>query len=306
MNFSSASFSFRKFGAFAALLFAGAAAVPAEPLRYAGSDFLAGAPEKAFAAGLEKIAGEKPEAELRGSIAGEAALRAGKADFAALMLPGNGENVPEIRDGTWKAVPLAYQVAYVVVAAANPANEITFDQLASVFGNFAQKTAEKWEDLGVEGFSSALQPCVGDSSRTNVVSYFQRKALPRYALRASVRELVSDDAVYKEIVNNLGTIAVVGSAVPAGIPVKALAVADTRDDANATPYSPSFANVYNRDYPLAVPLCIVYPAKNRLQLKAALSFLYSQEMADALAGAGFLPLERRVREQFQKGIDNIK
>jgi len=34
--------------------------------------------------------------------------------------------------------------------------------------------------------------------------------------------------------------------------------------------------------------------------------LYSQEMADQLANAGFLPLEPKLREQFQKGIDNIK
>ena len=306
MSFSAASFFSRKKIALTLLLLAGTLVAAAAPLRYSGSDFFAGEPEKALNAEIAEATGAQPESRLRGSISGEKELRLGEADFALLILPGSGKTHPLVKKGEWRVIPLAYQVAYVAVASANPADEISFEALASVFGSFSKKSAEKWEDIGVSGFSSALLPYVGDVSRTDAVTFFQRKVLPKYTLRPNVRSAVSDDLAFKEIVNNPGAIAIVGSPVPAGLPVKTLAVADTHGNANATPYSPSFTNIYNGDYPLTIPFCVVYPAKNRLTLKPVLSFLYSDVMAKRLAEAGFLPLEAKVRKQFQKGIDNIK
>ncbi len=306
MNFSAASFIFGKTLAVAAAVFAGTLVAVSAPLRYSGSDFLAGTPEKTLNAAIASITGEEPQSRLRGSISGEKELRFGEADFAMLIMPGAGKNHPLVKKGEWRIVPLAYQVAYVVVASANPADSISFESLASVFGSFAKKTAEKWDDIGVPGYSSALLPYVGDISRTDAVTFFQNKVLPKYNLRPGVRTMATDDLVFKEIVNNPGAIAIVGSPVPAGIPVKTLAVANTHDNAEATPYSPSFTNIYNGDYPLTIPLFVVYPAKKRLELKPVLSFLYSDAMAKSLSDAGFLPLEAKVREQFQKGIDNIR
>lgn len=306
MNFSAASFISKKTLLAVSLLLAGTFALSATPIRYSGSDFLVGETEKALNSAIEKATGEAPESKLRGSISAEKELRVDKADFALLMLPGGGKNIEEVKNGTWRVFPIAYQVAYVAVASANPLNEITFEQLASIFGNFAKKTAKNWEELGATEFSPALTPCTGDLSRTNAVTYFQRKVLPNFALRSAVRGLASDENAFKEIINNPGTIAIVGKQMPAGVPIKLLAVADNHENPNATAYSPIFTNVYNNDYPLAIPLYIVYPVKNRQMLKPVLSYLYSQEMADKLAAAGFLPLEPKLREQFQKGIDNIK
>lgn len=306
MNFSAASSIFGKAFAVAAAVFAGTLIAVSAPLRYSGSDFLTGTPEKTLNAAIVSITGEEPQSRLRGSISGEKELRLGEADFAMLIMPGAGKNHPLVKKGEWRVVPLAYQVAYVVVASANPSDSISFESLASVFGSFAKKTAEKWEDIGVPGYSSALLPYVGDISRTDAVTFFQNKVLPKYNLRPGVRTMATDDLVFKEIVNNPGAIAIVGSPVPAGIPVKTLAVANTHDNADATPYSPSFTNIYNGDYPLTIPLFVVYPAKKRLELKPVLSFLYSDAMAKSLSDSGFLPLEANVREQFQKGIDNIQ
>lgn len=307
MNFSAASFILKKTCLAASLLAAGTFALFAgTQLRYSGSDFLTGDPEKALNAHIEKNCGEAPSSKLRGSIAGEKELRSGKADFALLMLPAAGKNIPEVKAGEWRVFPIAYQVAYVAVASANPLSEITFEQLASVFGNFAQTTAKTWEELGAADFSPALAPCVGDLSQTNAVTFFQRKVLPNFALRSAVRHLNTDENAFKEIINNPGTIAIVGKRMPAGVPVKLLSVADNHENANATAYAPIFTNIYNNDYPLTIPLYVVYPVKNRQMLKSVLSFLYSQEMANKLSAAGFLPLESKLREQFQKGIDNIK
>ncbi len=306
MSFSAASFVSKSVLSALTLAAAGTIALVASPIRYSGSDFLVGEPEKALNDVIAKTTGETGQSKLRGSIAGEKELRTDKADFALLMLPAGGKNIEEVKNGTWRVFPIGYQVAYVAVASANPLNEITFEQLASVFGNFAQKTAKNWEELGAAGFSPALTPCTGDLSHTNAVTYFQRKVLPNFALRSAVRSLASDENAFKEIVNNPGTIAIVGKQMPSGVPIKMLAVADNREDPNATAYAPIFTNIYNNDYPLTIPLYIVYPAKNRQMLKPVLSYIYSQEMANKLAEAGFLPLEPKLREQFQKGIDNIK
>lgn len=307
MSLYAASFVFKKtlFRA-AVLLIAGTLGLSAEPIRYSGSDFLRGDAENALNAAIEKAFGEAPQSKLRGSISGEKELRGEEADFSLLILPSGGKNLKEVKDGSWKVFPLAYQVAYIAVAAANPAEKITFGQLASIFGNFSRKAATSWAEAGVPGFSASLTPCVGDLTRTNSVMFFQRKVLPNFSLRPSVRTIIADADVFKEIVNNPGTIAVVGSPVPAGVPVKTLAVADDTEDANATEYAPTFSNIYNEDYPLTIPLYLVYPTKNRQTLKPVLSYLYSDEMAEKLTQAGFLALEPKLREQFQKGIDKIQ
>lgn len=306
MILPAASFVFKRIVPALILSVAGTLILRATPIRYSGSDFLAGEPEKALNAAIENASGEPAQSKLRGSISGEKELRTDKADFALLMLPAGGKNIEEVKNGTWRVFPIGYQISYVAVASANPLNEITFEQLASVFGNFAQRNAKSWEELGAEGFSPTLNPCVGDLSQTNAVSFFQRKVLPNFALRPVVRNLISDENAFKEIVNNPGTVAIVGKRMPPGVPIKMLAVADNHQNANATAYSPIFTNVYNNDYPLSIPLYIVYPAKNRQLLKPVLAYLYSQEMADKLSEAGFLPLEAKLRDQFQKGIDNIR
>lgn len=294
-----------------ALFSFGAQALFADEIHYVGSDFLKGAPADSLNAAIEKKFGQAPDARLRGSTSGEKELRAGTADFALLMLPAGGKNLPEVKSGEWRVFPLAYQVAYVVVAASNPAEKFTFRQLSSIFGNYSDRQAASWEEAGVADFSASLAACVGGRTQTNAVSFFQRKVLPNFALRPFVRTMISDAAAFKECVNAPGTIAIVGTPVPVGMPLKAVAVADDGSSSgnfqtNATPYSPSFVNIYNGDYPLTIPLYVVYPARNRFLLKPVLSHLYSQEMADKLTEAGFLPLSFDMRATFQKGIDNIR
>lgn len=306
MKFSAASFILKKTLLTSALLLSGVALGFAAPLRYSGSDFLADAPEKALNAAIEKHLGEKPISKLRGSISGEKELRNGEADFALLFLPSGGKNLPEVKQNEWRVIPLGYQVAYVAVAAANPLTEISFKQLSSVFGALDANPAKNWDDVGADGFNSALIPCVGDPSRTNAVSFFQHLVLPKSSLGNSVRSFLTDADAFKEIVNNPGAIAIVGSPLPPEAPLKLLSVSSAQDNTPSAAYSPIFTNIYNRDYPLSIPLYIVYPVKNRLLLKPILSYLYSQEMAEKLSESGFLPLDYNLRKQFQKGIDNIK
>lgn len=315
MNRSAASFSLLKKIFVGLSVFAGTLTLFSEPIRYSGSDFLAGEPEKALNEAIQAATAEAPASKLEGTIAGEKELRAGTTDFALLILPKQGKELPEVQSGKWKVFPLGYQVAYVAVASANPTGTISFSQLASIFGNYAKRQASSWEEAGISGFGSALTACVGNQSKTDAVSFFQRKVLPNFALKPSVRTFVDDADVFREIMNAPGTIAIVGSTAPSGAPVKMLSVANDEDTLgtganvsgrSATAYPPTFANIYNGDYPLTIPLCVVYPTGKNLTLKPALSFLYSQKMAEMLADAGFLPLENRLREQFQKGIDNIK
>lgn len=305
---SSAHFLFpKKIFLAAALALAGTLSVFAKTISYSGSDFLRGDPEKSLNAAIEKTFGEQAQSTLRGSVAGEAELRAGKADFAMLIVLGKIENVPEVRDKTWRAFPLAYQVSYIAVSAANPAEAVTFEQLAAIFGKFSKKNATSWTEAGLPEFSSAMRPCIGDIAKTDAVTFFQDRALPNFALKNSVRGLQTDAAVFKEIVNDPGVIAVVGSPVPAGVPAKMLAVANDRGKpGNATPYPPTFTNIYNADYPLTIPLYVVYPAAKRELLKPVLRHLYSDEMAEKLTAAGFVALDANLRNVFQKGIDNIK
>lgn len=296
-----------------ALALAGTPLLFSDPIRYSGSDFLNGAPAEIIDAAVEKASGEKPVGRLRGSTVAEKELRTGAADVALILSPGQCKGFPEVKSGLWRVFPLAYQVAYVVVASANPAEKFTFRQLSSIFGNYSDRHAANWTEAGVNGFAAPLAACVGDRSRTCSVSFFQRKVLQNYALRPFVRTMVSDELAFRECVNKPGTIAIVSTPIPVGMPLKAVAVADDGSTSSSgapnrgiTPYSPSFSNIYNGDYPLSIPLCVVYPTEKRAELRPLLSSLYSKEMSEKLAAAGFLPLSEDLRAAYQKGIDNIR
>jgi len=294
------------------LALAGTAVLFSEPIRYCGSDFLNGAPADFLNEACERSTGEKPVARLRGSTSAEKELRMGAADIALILSPSQCKDFPEVKSGAWRVFPLAYQVAYVVVAAANPAEKFTFRQLSSIFGNYSDRQAANWAEVGVDGFATSLAACVGDRSRTSAISFFQRKVLQNYALRPFVRTMISDELALRECVNAPGTIAIVSTPVPVGMPLKAVAVADdgsnsaSAQNKTITPYSPSFSNIYNGDYPLAISLCVVYPTEKRAVLKPFLAQLYSKEMAEKLTAAGFLPLSADLRAAYQKGIDNIQ
>ena len=128
--------------ALAGTLFAGA--LRAETLRYAGSDFLAGKTEAELAAEVRKNA---PGTELRGELIGSMTaldeLRAGKIDFALLLLK-NPAEIPEIKSGKWRARTVAYHVSYIVAPQSNPVEELSLFQLRGIFADFAEKPLASW------------------------------------------------------------------------------------------------------------------------------------------------------------------
>ena len=70
-------------------------------------------------------------------------------------MPEGGE-LPILNDSEITQLPLAYQSAVIIVNSDNPISELTFSQLAAIFGSASSGLDIKsWRDLGMAAFSTS-------------------------------------------------------------------------------------------------------------------------------------------------------
>lgn len=289
--------------ALAGTLFAGA--LRAETLRYAGSDFLAGKTEAELAAEVRKNApGTEIRGELIGSMTALDELRAGKIDFALLLLK-NPDEIPEIKSGKWRARTVAYHVSYIVAPQSNPVEELSLFQLRGIFADFAEKPLASWSEVpGAGAFSAKIDRVVSTQNDNFALATFQSLVFPRTRFNAALRKTKTDEDALRAVSNSGGAIALV-SAPPTGRPdLKTLAVspADAAGK-SATAYRPIPSNIYNRDYPLSIQFFVVYPAENAEKVAPVLETAFSDAFAESLEKSSLMPVPKNIRKMFKKNVD---
>lgn len=279
-----------------------------ETLRYAGSDFLAGQTETALKEELAKIDPKKTlSGELHGSKIALEKLREGKVDFALLMVQ-DPNSIPELKNKTWRANALAYQVVYVVVPRANPTEELSLFQLRGIFSNFSEMPLKTWDEITpkIPG-SPKIQGIISAPNDSASTVAFQSLVFPRATYSSEVRKTADDDGAIRALMNTAGGIALV-SAPPKSQPsLKMLAVSSANKKGETqTAYQPILSNIYNRDYPLTMQFFIVYPQKNREKLIPVIKTILSDAFAKSLEKATFTPIPKNIREMLKKNIDENK
>lgn len=282
-----------------------ASSLQAATLHYAGSDFLAGKAEDALKACVTKIS---PNTTLTGDLFGSKIaleqLREGKIDFALLMLQ-DPMSVPELKDKTWRANALGYQVAYLVVPRSNPTEELSLFQLRGIFANFSEAPLKTWNQISpkITG-TPKIQPIVSAPNDSASSVAVQSLVFPRADYHPDVRKTANDDNTVRALMNTANGIAIV-SAPPQNQPsLKTLAVSPANQKGETgTAYQPIASNIYNRDYPLAIQFFVVYPQKNREKILPVLQTILSDEFAKSLEKATLTPLPKNIREMLKKNID---
>jgi phosphate transport system substrate-binding protein len=266
------------------------AAAPA--VTVAGSDLLG--PE--FSAGVSafaKRANLSVALRLTGSRAGLEALQAGRADLALLMFAPD-ERPPA---APYVARPVAFCTAVVVVPAALPLEQVTFAQLRALYAAAEPAPPKFWFNLGLsagdEWGRRSVVPVICGPGGGLSFDLFRHQVLAAPALRAAV--IVADDpsAGLRQVAALEGGIAVLPLAPVGRRDLKALAVArGTREVA----FPPTAENIFSGDYPLRLPVHVVFRADAVKRLLPLLRFLYGADAAPLWQGAQLMPLPATARE----------
>ncbi len=275
---------------FALLVFAVAPALSAQ-VRMAGSDLLKGAlaPEmEAFAKNNDMPI----TLTLEGSNLGMDRLIKGEADIGLVVFAPD-EQKPE---APFVTMPVAYHTAVVAVRSAIPLTQLSFRQLAGVYGESEQATVRRWGDLGVSGAWGGRSILAVATSRQGglALDLVRRNAMASGELKPTVN-LIDDPAqAAVRISTEEGGMAILPVPPKDELGLKALLIARA---AGETAYGPTPDNLHNGDYPLRLPLFIVFKKEDTAKLSILLRHLLSEDMVPVWQEAGVVALPVQARNQ---------
>ncbi len=272
----------------------------AEPIRLVGSDLVADAlgPElKAFAA-----ANELPlTVDLRGSRLGMETLTAGGADLGLVVL--GAEDAPPGPEFANSVV--GYLTTVVVVPASVPLTQIQFGQLAGIFGASEVTNLKRWSELGVTGSWGVRGITAVAVSRRGglAVDLFRYQVLKTPDLKPTVVQFDDVARATGRISGEEGGIALLPSPPEEGGPLKVLLVAKGERD---VAYGPTAENLHTGDYPLRIPVRLVFRKSEAKRLNFLIRHLLADETAPALLKAGVVPLPVQARNQLVFELENLR
>lgn len=267
-------------------------------VRVTGTDLLGVEFSKAlyeFAAGREL----RLVLALDGSRPGLAELRAGRADLALLVVP-PGEELPR----GFEALPLAYQRVVVLVPTTMPLASVTLGQLESIFCGARRAGFTRWGELGLTGdwvhrVIEAHAPAVGTGL---AVELFRQVAMRGDELNSSVRRYRALDELRARFAGDSRGIAVAPGPLLSAPGLKMVPVA-AREREPAFLSSPE--NLHSGDYPLSLPLWLVFRRESAPALRDLVRFLWSDEAVPHLERAQVVPLPPAARRRQLLALERL-
>lgn len=236
------------------------------------------------------------ELNLKGSLPGREALLSGRADAALLAhapeLDGADNGAAEFAG--FRRVPIAWVAAVIVVPDENPLQQITYEQLASVFGVSAAQSARYWGDLGLtaDWASRAVTPVVISRDAGLTLDFFAHAVLLSRPLQSGLPEHATLPAVLEHVATDRGSVALVPVVPAAASGTRALLVTAV---AGEVAFGPSAENVATGDYPLRLPLELVFRAGTEKAVAPLVSFFTSDAGVKAIEASQLVPLPAGVR-----------
>ncbi|WP_309384864.1 PstS family phosphate ABC transporter substrate-binding protein [Cerasicoccus frondis] len=260
-----------------------------------GSDLLAPA-VKPVVEGYAEHNDVNIQMEFIGSVPGKEDLKAGKADLAILAAP-NDSHLPS---GNFKVLPVAYEVAYIVVEKLNPLTEISVEQLGGIFGNSSVQKFDRWGELNLQGpmAQRSILPLALYNDGTVVLELFKYEVLDSGSLKPNVNRVNSNLQLMEMIASDSGAIGISNQVL---LKEKVRPLAVSGDDEFA--FGPTPENVHYGEYPLRLSYYIVFPREKQTELKPLIRALLGEDMAERLEHEGFVPLPENVRKRMLVELD---
>ena len=222
--------------------------------------------------------------QLDGSRVGWTRLRDGRVDIGVLSFVSDGAPLPAEFD----RIPLAYHVVGVGAWSEAPLFELSLAQLAAVFGGTGVKSAGVGERT-TDGLAGHVGPGVPDLT----IDLLRRVVMNDAELRPSVIRQATPEALLAALRNAPGVALVVGNCADLpGLKPLAIVRAPGRRGVLPTP-----ENIHRGEYPLRLPVWLVFRREALPALFPWLRFLLGDEVAEAFGQARLVPVPRAARNE---------
>ncbi|MCP5531502.1 MAG: hypothetical protein H7A44_13810 [Opitutaceae bacterium] len=265
-----------------------------QTVRIAGSDLLA----RDLTPVLQAMADREERdvaVDFTGSHAAWQALQSGGADLGVLSLA--PDQPPP--DASFHVVPVAWQTVVVLAPATVQLNQISFAQLAGVFGAGEGSDWKRWGDLGVTGEMAprSVTPWVLERPPLPTLGLFRHVVLRSRPLGSALRTETEATALIARLTSPEGGLALAARPPEPAAGIKVLPVSTEPD---GVAFAPTTAAIERGDYPLQWPVYLVFRRADVSRLYPWLRFLLSDQAAAALTQAGLHPAapDTRRREVF--------
>lgn len=230
-----------------------------------------------------------PEAKISvtggGSGTGVAALLNGTTDICASSRDLNEEEKKSAGGKGLKLTDLtvARDALSIIVHPNNPVNELTTDQIASIYTG----EVTNWKDLG--GPDETIVVASRESS-SGTYMFFQEHVLKKKDYTPSALLLPATSAIVQTVADSTGAIGYVGLGYvhEAGGKVKAIAV---KASADAPAVMPTVETVLNNEYSIARPLFLIISKEPTGTAKGFLDFCLGDEGQKIVVDAGYVKVK---------------
>ncbi len=239
--------------------------------------------------------------DLAGTRLGREGLRS-SVSTVAILSARDGE---AIKEAGWVALPFAYCTLVVVAPRGLPVNQLDFSQLSAIYGSSEASTQLRWGEFGALGEwrgRTILPKIVGP--KVSIAHDLMRYTILRTpTFKSTVEELPTTAQVLAKLKTNDGALGILPN-LPADNPeLKVLLL--TRDTGGVA-FGPTPENVHTGDYPVRLPLYLVFQRAEAPNLSRVLKFLLSEDTAEALKVDGIVPLPRSVRNQEVFDLETLR
>jgi phosphate transport system substrate-binding protein len=226
-----------------------------------------------------------------GSGTGIAALENGTVDIANASRRVEPQEAAAAKKNTGKE-PREFMVGYdalaVYVSTSNPMEEITLEQLASIYAEGGK--VMKWSELGVKMSGGADEIIrVSRQSNSGTYAYFREAVLGKGRdFKLGSRDMHGSKDVVELVSKTPGAIGYsgMGYAIPE---VKMLRVARKAGD---TAFAPTVENTLNHTYPVARPLLMYTLGDPTGEVKKYLDWVHSDAGQEIVRTTGYVPLPK--------------
>ncbi len=237
---------------------------------------------------------------LKGSRLGIEALKSDAADFGLLVFAsGDARPGPEFSSSV-----IGYMTAVIVVPASVPLTQLTYSQLAAVFGASELNNFKRWSEIGVTGNWGVrgITPVATSRRAGLAIDLFRYGVLQTPELKPTVEMFDAPAQAIERISSEEGGIALLGAPPAETSGMKVLLIGK---GAGEVAYGPTSENLHSGDYPLRLPVYLVFRKGAAKPLNFVLRHLLADETAPALIKAGVVPLPVQVRNQLVFELESM-
>ena len=231
-----------------------------------------------------------------GSGVGIAALIKGTIDIANAsrnMKPGEIEQAKKNTGKDAKEFIVGYDALAIYVNKDNPMNEISAEQLATIYGEGGKVT--KWSEIGVkmpEGKDEIIR--VSRQSSSGTYEFFREHILSNKDFKQGSRDMNGSKEVVELVGSTVGAIGYSGMGYNEPGKVKMLKVAPKTGQPGV---EPSVANTLNKSYPIARSLQIYTLGEPQGEVLNYVNWILSDAGQAVVEKSGYVPLAPEARKK---------